>query len=139
MNTYLNFPGNTEEVFMFYRSVFGGEFHTVQRFKDTPQANISGEDGEKIVHISLPVGEGNLLMGTDVLGPIGDKINPGNNFYIFLEAETQEEATKLFNGLSAGGEIITPLADTFWGACYGAFRDKFNIKWMVNYTYPEHK
>ena len=139
MNTYLNFPGNTEEVFIFYKSVFGGEFLTLQRFKDTPEAvKVAEKDKEKIIHISLPIGKGNLLMATDVLGSTGQKIDAGNNFYIFIEAENKEEAVKIFEGLSAGGKIIMPLADTFWGAYYGIIKDKFDIKWMINYTYNKY-
>jgi PhnB protein len=137
LNSYLNFPGNTEEAFNFYKSVFGNEFLSLLRFKDTPEAGkLSAEDGEKIMHVSLPVGNGNVLMGTDALESVGHKLVLGNNFTLSLAAESKEVAEKLFNGLSAGGKIELPLQDTFWGAYFGMFTDKFGIKWMVNYDYP---
>jgi PhnB protein len=135
LNPYLNYPGNTEEAFNFYKSVFGGEFFTVQRFKDTPEAGrIPEHEKNKIMHIALPIGKGNVLMGTDALESMGHKLTVGNNFYITIEPDTKEEAERIFNGLSAGGKVEQPLADAFWGAYFGMFRDKFGIQWMVNYT-----
>jgi PhnB protein len=87
------------------------------------------------MHVSLPIGKGNVLMGTDVLEFMGQKLAVGNNFYISIQAESKQEAEKLFNGLSAGGKIEMPLHDTFWGAYFGMFTDKFGIQWMVNYDY----
>ncbi len=133
-NPYLSFPGNTEEAFNFYKSVFGGEFTTLQRFKDTPEAGkIPEKDKNKIMHVALPIGKGNVLMATDALESMGQKLTPGNNFYISINAESKEETERLFNKLSAGGKIELPLQDTFWGAYFGMFRDKFGIQWMVNY------
>jgi PhnB protein len=138
INPYLNFAGNTEEAFNFYKSVFGGEFISLQRFKDTPEAGkVSENEKNKIMHVALPVGKGNILMATDTLESMGQKLTVGNNFYISLEAESKQEAEKLFKGLSAGGKIEMPLEDAFWGAYFGMFTDKFGVKWMVNYTYPK--
>jgi PhnB protein len=138
INPYLNFKGITEQAFNFYKSVFGGEFMTLQRFKDTPEAGkIPANEREKIMHVSLPIGKGNVLMGTDALESMGQKLTIGNNFYISINAESKEEAEKLFSGLSAGGKIEMPLQDAFWGAYFGMFTDKFGIQWMVNYDYKQ--
>lgn len=135
MSPYLNFNGNTEEAFNFYKSVFGGEFLAVMRFKDNQQCDqITEADKERIMHIALPIGKGNALMGTDALESMGQKLTFGNNFYIALSPESKEEAERLFNGLSAGGKIEMPLQDMFWGAYFGSFTDKFGVQWMVNYS-----
>lgn len=141
LNPYLNFPGNSEEAFNFYKSVFGGDFAGgINRFKDTPEADkLSDEDKNKIMHIALPIGTGNTLMATDALESMGHKVNAGNNFHLSLEAESKEEAGKLFNALSDGGKVTVPLADAFWGAYFGMLTDKFGIPWMVNYTYSANK
>lgn len=134
INPYLNFNGNTEEAFNFYKSVFGGEFLAVMRFKDNAEcAKVSESDKNRIMHIALPIGNGNILMATDSLESLGQKLTVGNNFYICLSPESKEEAEKLFNGLSADGKIEMPLQDMFWGAYYGSFADKFGVQWMVNY------
>ena len=112
LNPYLNFLGNTEEAFNFYKSVFGGEFTNLTRFKDTPAAaQMKPEDAEKLMHVSLPIGKGNTLMGTDALESMGHKVTHGNNTQLSLEADSKEEATKLFDGLSAGGKPEVPLSD----------------------------
>ena len=140
INPYLNFNGNTEEAFNFYKSVFGGEFLAVMRFKDNAGCGqISESDKERIMHIALPIGNGNALMATDSLESMGQKLTVGNNFYICLSPESKEEAERLFNGLSAGGKIEMPLQDMFWGAYYGSFADKFGVQWMVNYEKNGHK
>lgn len=132
VNTYLNFNGNTEEAFNFYRSVFGGEFVTLQRLKDTPDGgNLAESDKEKIMHVALPIG-GNVLMGTDVLESMPPVIF-GTNSSICISPESEEEAKKLFDGLSAGGKVDMPLEKMFWGALFGFFTDKFGVQWMVNY------
>ena len=114
INPYLNFPGNTEEAFKFYKSVFGGEFITIQRFKDTPEAGkVPAKEKDKIMHVSLPIGKGNVLMGTDALESMGHKLTTGNNFSISIETESKEEAKKIFDGLSQGGKTETPLRDEF--------------------------
>ncbi|HUS03863.1 MAG TPA: VOC family protein [Chitinophagaceae bacterium] len=132
VNTYLNFNGNTEEAFNFYKSVFGGEFVTLQRLKDTPDADkLPDAEKEKIMHVALPIG-GNLLMGTDVL-ELMPPVTFGTNSSICISPENEEEAKKLFNGLSAGGRVDMPLEKMFWGALFGFFTDKFGVQWMVNY------
>jgi len=138
LNPYLNFNGNTEEAFNFYKSVFGGEFITLQRFKDTPEAErVPPADRDKIMHVSLPIGKGNILMGTDAVESMGHKLTVGNNFSLSLSAESEKESDKIFNGLSAGGKVEVPMSKMFWGAYFGMFTDKFGIKWMINYDYPK--
>lgn len=138
INPYLNFLGNTEEAFNFYKSVFGGEFAMIQRFKDTPHGdNMSAEDKEKIMHIAFPIGNGNVLMGTDVLPAMGQKLNVGDNFSISISADSEEEADRLFAGLSPGANIVMPLEKAFWGAYFGMLTDKFGIQWMVNFDYHQ--
>ncbi|MDB5198827.1 MAG: hypothetical protein JWO92_790 [Chitinophagaceae bacterium] len=132
VNTYLNFNGNTEEAFNFYKSVFGGEFVMVQRMKDTPEPDkIPDSDKDKIMHIALPIGA-NILMGTDVLESM-PQVTFGTNSSICISPDSEEEAKKLFDGLSAGGQIGMPLEKMFWGALFGFFTDKFGVQWMVNY------
>lgn len=136
INPYLNFAGNTEEAFNFYKSVFGTEFMMVQRYKDVPGGDkMSAEEQEKIMHIALPIGTNNVLMATDFLESMGHKLQLGNNHSLSIGADSKEEAERLFNGLSAGGMITMPLEDTFWGAYFGMFNDKFGIQWMVNFDY----
>jgi PhnB protein len=134
INTYLNFNGNTEEAFNFYKSVFGGEFATLQRLKDTPDGDkIPAKEKEKIMHVALPIG-GNVLMGTDVLESM-PPVKFGTNSSISIDAASEEEARNLFNGLSAGGKVEMPLEKMFWGAYFGFFIDKFGVQWMVNYDF----
>lgn len=133
INPYLNFKGNTEEAFNFYRSVFGGEFTAVNRFKETPHGqNLSESDGEKIMHISLPIGNNITLRGTDALESMGQTLTVGDNYHLSIETKDKDEADKIFNALSVGGEIKVPLQDMFWNAYFGMFIDKFGISWMVN-------
>lgn len=137
-NPYLNFNGNTEEAFNFYKSVFGGEFTMLMRFRDVPgNENLPAEVQDKIMHIALPVGNGNMLMATDSLESMGQKLIVGNNHYFMLGAGSKEEADDLFAKLSVNGKIEMPLQDTFWGAYYGAFTDQFGIQWMIDYEYPK--
>jgi len=139
VNPYLNFNGNTEEAFNFYKSVFGGEFITVQRFKDTPEADkIAEADRDKIMHIALPIGKGTILMATDALESMGHPLTVGNNFYMSVNANSEKEADKLFKALSAGGRVTIPLEKAFWGAYFGMFTDKFGIQWMINYDYNQN-
>ena len=138
INPYLNFNGNTEEAFNFYKSVFGGEFATLMRFKDAPGGDCGGtqiaeNELDKIMHIALPIGDGNVLMATDALESMGQKLEDGNNFSLSISAHSKDEADKLFNGLAEGGAVEMPLADAFWGAYFGMLKDKFGIRWMVNY------
>lgn len=134
LNSYLNFAGNTEEAFNFYKSVFGGEFTTLQRFKDVPGTeNISPEDQNKIMHISLPIGNHSILMATDALESMGQKLTVGDNFSISIGADTKEEADTIFAKLSEGGEITMPLEMAFWGEYFGMLKDKFGIQWMMSF------
>lgn len=138
INPYLNFLGNTEEVFNFYKSVFGGEFSSVVRFKDMPAAGpIPEQDSHKIMHIALPIGKGNTLMGTDVLESVGQKLTEGDNFSLSMTAESKAEADKLFGGISAGGNVELPISDAPWGSYFGMTKDKFGIRWMVSYDPPK--
>ncbi len=140
INPYLNFPGNTEEAFNFYKSVFGGELIGLTRFKDTPEgAKLNASEKEKLMHVSLPIGKNNVLMATDALESMGQKLTVGNNFQLSVAADSKEEAEKIFNGLSKGGKVIVPLGDAFWGDYFGWLNDKFGIYWMVSYTYPKDK
>ena len=139
VNPYLYFNGNCEEAFNFYKSVLGGEFIVVSRFGDTSEDdNLSESDKTKIMHISLSIGGGTMLMATDAMESMGQKVTFGNNFYICLSTESEAESDKIFNGLSAGGEIEMKLEKTFWGSYFGSFTDKFGVKWMVDYDYNQH-
>lgn len=135
LNIYLNFPGNTEEVFEFYRSIFGGEFTPLVRFKDMPVEgmNIPEADQDKIMHVSLPIGD-STLMGTDALESLGQSVTPGNNTYVSVHPDSREEADRIFTALSQGAEIEMPIADQVWGDYYGSLVDKFGTRWMVNHT-----
>lgn len=138
LNPYLNFGGNTEEAFNFYRSVFGGNFITLQRFKDTPESsNVPANEQNMIMHVALAVGKGNILMGTDALESMGQKVVFGNNISLSLNVDSEAEATTLFNKLAVGGTIVMPLEKTFWNAYFGMLNDKFGIQWLVNYDYNQ--
>ena len=136
LHTYLNFAGNAEDAFNFYRSVFGSKLSSVVRFKDFPMEGVSipEEDQEKIMHIALPIGEGNVLMASDTLRSLGQELMQGNNVYISVHPESKEEADRIFTGLSEGAEIEMPIADQAWGGYYGSLKDKFGVMWMVNYS-----
>lgn len=135
INPYLNYNGNAEEAFNFYKSVFGGELSMIVRFKDMPhhEQPLSEIDANKIMHIALPIGRGNVLMATDFIESIGQKMKEGNRYSVSINAESKEEANNLFHGLSAGGEIDVPIADSPWGSYFGLFKDKFGIQWMVDF------
>ncbi len=133
INPYLNFMGNTEEAFNFYKSVFGGDFPMISRFKDTPQAgNVAPQEQEQIMHIALPIGA-NVLMGTDALESMGHKLVMGNNFSLSVSTQSRDEADKIYDGLAAGGKKAVPMKQEFWGAYFGMLTDKFGVSWMVNY------
>lgn len=134
LNPYLNFDGNTEEAFHFYKSVFGGEFiGGIHRFKDSPEgADVPSRDKDKIMHIALPIGKGNMLMGTDVLESMRQKLTTGNNFSLSIHVDSAAEADKLFRALSDGGAPTMPMEQTSWGY-FGMCTDKFGIQWMVNH------
>lgn len=134
VNPYLTFNGNCEEVFNFYRSVFGGEFTYVGRYKDMPSEKpIPDSEKEKIMHVSLPISGETVLMGGDSSETFGCVAEFGNNIALSVNTNSQEEATRIFNELSLGGKVTMPLDKTFWGAFFGMFTDKFGINWMVNY------
>jgi PhnB protein len=139
INPHINFNGNAEEAFTFYKSVFGGEFATIMRFKDLsgPEFPVSEKEAIKIMHIALPVGK-NILMGNDVPEIMGRTNENENRSKISISAESKEEADKLFNGLSAGGQIEFPMGDSPWGSYFGMFRDKYGIEWMVDFD-PKYK
>jgi PhnB protein len=141
LNTYLNFAGNTEEAFNFYRSVFGGEFRTVMRFKDMPMpgVTIAKNEENKIMHIALPVGKDDVLMASDALESHGQKVIAGNNVSISIFPDSKEDADMIFKALSAGGKIEMPMGNQPWGDYYGGLADKFGVRWMVDYTYPKEK
>lgn len=140
VNTYLNFAGNAEQAFNFYKSVFGGEFDSLVRFKDMPMEGVDlpPEDADKIMHISLPIGD-DVLMASDAPESMGFKVNFGNNAHVSIHPESRQEADRLFNALSEGGDIEMPIADQAWGDYYGSFRDKFGVQWMVNYSPPREE
>lgn len=136
INTYLNFNGNTEEVFNFYKDAFGGEFTTLQRFSETPGCEeMPLTEKDKIMHVALPIGS-NVLMGTDVPESRG-KVNHGTGMSISINTESEQETIDLFEKLSIGGHVEIPLEKMFWGALFGMFTDKFGIQWMVNYDYNQ--
>lgn len=134
INPQINFNGNAEEAFNFYKSVFGGEFTMIIRFKDmsSPEVPISENEANKIMHISLPIGKNNLL-GNDVPEFMGRVNENENRSKISISAESKEEADKLFKGLSVGGNIEVPITDSPWGSYFGMFRDKYGIEWMVDF------
>lgn len=139
INPHINFNGNAEEAFEFYRSVFGGAFARIVRFKELagPDMPISEHEAEKIMHIALPIGN-NVLMGNDVPEILGRTNERENRSKISISAESKEQADHLFNGLSAGGEIEMPISDSPWGSYFGMFRDKYGIEWMVDFD-PSYK
>lgn len=140
INPYLIFNGNCEEAFNFYKSVFGGNFSYVGRYKEMPpETPVSDSEKEKIMHISLPISKETALMGADSSESFGKVTQAGDNFSISINAETEDEAKKIFNELSAGGKIKMPLEKTFWGALFGMFIDKFGIHWMMSYDYGSTK
>jgi PhnB protein len=134
INPHINFNGNAEEAFTFYKSVFGGEFAKIIRFKDisSPEFPVSENDANKIMHIALPIGK-NILMANDVPEFMGRTNENENRSKISISTESKEEADKLFNGLSAGGNIEMPIGDSPWGSYFAMFRDKFGIEWMVDF------
>ena len=139
INPHINFNGNAEEAFTFYKSVVGGEFAKIVRFKEisSPEFPIAENDENKIMHIALPIGK-NFLMANDVPEIMGKTNEMENRSKIVISTESKEEADKLFNGLSAGGSIEMPISDSPWGTYFGMFRDKYGIEWMVDFD-PNHK
>ena len=139
VNIYLNFLGNCEEAFNFYKSVFGGEFPYVGRFGEMPPGEgppLPEEAKNKIMHISLPISKETMLMGSDTGGEWAKDYKPGTNFSISVNADTVEEANRLYSALSAGGTQTMPIAKTFWSDAFGMLTDKFGIAWMVSLNTP---
>lgn len=136
INPHVHYNGNTEEAFDFYKSVFGGDFTRIVRYKDLSDKGISFPEHEqnKIMHIALPIGNASVLMGSDVPEILGKVNENENRSKITISAASKEEADKLFNGLSAGGEVEFPIGNSPWGSYFGAFRDKYGIEWMIDFT-----
>lgn len=141
INIYLNFNGNCEEAFNFYKSVIGGEFSYLGRFGEMPPQEgmppLSDAMKNQIMHIGLPISAETILMGSDTGDDYDGSFVAGNNFSIYMAAESREDADRLFSGLSNGGSITMPLSDVFWGDYFGSFTDKFGINWMVSYSAPQ--
>lgn len=140
INPYIHFNGNAEDAFTFYKSVFGGNFAAIVRFKDM---NFEGapnfeKEAEKIMHIALPIGKHSILMGSDTPEQLGKHSEAETRSKICISAESKEEANSLFNGLSEGGQVEMPIADSPWGTYFGMFRDKFGIEWMIDFD-PNYK
>ena len=135
INPHINFNGNSEEAFNFYKSVFGGEFAKIMRFKDISSLEypVAENEANKIMHIELPIGKSNVLMGNDVPEMMGRVNESENRSKIAIRAESKEEADKLFRGLSAGGKVEVPFGDSPEGSYFAMFRDKFGIEWMVDF------
>lgn len=138
INPYLNFNGNCEAAFNHYKNVFGGEFQMFSRFGDMPASEEPMPDTEanKILHVALPMGAGNVLMGSDCPPSFPNGVQ-GNLFNISVSTDSKEAADRIFAGLAEGGHISMPIADTFWGAYFGMCADQFGVQWMVNYDYPK--
>jgi uncharacterized glyoxalase superfamily protein PhnB/uncharacterized protein YndB with AHSA1/START domain len=143
VSSYLNFPGNTEEAFNFYKKVFRSEFsgNGIQRFGDAPLPDgappMSDADKKLIIHVELPITGGHIIMATDAPASMGFKVDHGNNMHINLEPDSKEETKRLFDELSAGGIVTMELQDMFWGAYFGSCTDKYGINWMFNFTEPK--
>jgi PhnB protein len=140
-NVYLNFNGNCAEAFEHYKKVFGTEYAMIMPFNQMPSQEgmppMSEEEGKKIMHVTLPIGEGTLIMGSDVGGPWAELYKVGSNFSVSVNTDSEARANELYAGLSEGGQAPMPMADTFWGAYFGMCVDKFGISWMVNFDRPQ--
>jgi PhnB protein len=137
INPWINFNGNAEEAFNFYKSVFGGEFTKIVRFKDLASSDfqVAEAEADKIMLITLPIGNGSVLMANDVPAFMGKVSENENRSKIVVNTDSKEGAERLFNGLSAGGQVEGPLGDSPWGSYAGMFRDKYGIEWMVEFTH----
>jgi PhnB protein len=136
INPHVNFNGNAEEAFNFYKSVFGGEFSRLVRFGQMASADFTVDEKEanKIMHIALPIGASNELMGNDVPSFMGTVNEQENRSKIAVIVESKEEADAIYNGLSAGGDVEMPISDSPWGSYFGMFRDKYGIEWMIEFN-----
>jgi PhnB protein len=135
INPYIHFNGNAEQAFTFYKSVFGGEFAKIARYKDisSPEFPIAESDENRIMHIALPIGKSTVLMASDVLEIMGKVMESDNRYTVAIGAESKEEADKLFNGLSRDGKVEMPITYGPWGNYFGMFADKFGVQWMVDF------
>ena len=138
VNVYLNFNNSCEAAFNFYKSVFGGEFGYIGRYKDMPPGpdgkKCAPQDEQKVMHVSLPISKETMLMGSDAGGEWASNIVQGNNFCVSVSTDTKDEADRIFNGLSEGGKVLVPMNKTFWGDYFGMFTDKFGISWMMSFN-----
>ena len=136
INPWINFNGNAEEALTFYKSIFGGEFAKIVRFKNvaSPEFPVSDIDAEKIMLIALPIGKNNVLLANDVPSFMGKVNENENRSKISVSTESKKEADAIFNGLSAGGQVEVPISDSAWGTYFGMFRDKYGIEWMVEFS-----
>ncbi len=136
INPWINFNGNAEEAFTFYKAVFGGEFEKIIRFKDlaSPEFQVPDTEANKIMRIALPIGKNNVLLGNDVPSFMGKVSENENRSKISISAESKEEADRIFLGLSAGGQVEGPMSDSPWGSYAGMFRDKYGIEWVIEFS-----
>lgn len=141
INPWINFNGDAEEAFTFYKTVFGGEFTKIIRFKDlaSPEFQVADVEAEKIMRIGLPIGKNNILFGNDVPSFMGKVSENENRSKIVVSAESKEEADTIFNGLSVGGQVEGPMSESPWGSYCGMLRDRYGIEWMVDYQKDEMK
>lgn len=135
-NPWINFNGNAEEAFNFYKSIFGGEFIKIVRFKDlaSEEFKVPEKEANKIMYIALPIGKDNLLIANDVPEVMGKVNERENRSKILVRAESKEDADKLFSGLSDGGEVEGSMGDSPWGTYAGMFRDKYGIEWLIEFV-----
>lgn len=137
INPYLNFNGKTEEAFNFYKSVFGGEFLNLQRFRDIPDSGqIPEAELDLIMHVSLPIGE-SILMGSDAPESMGFSVKTGNNVYVAVSLDSRGDADRVFNAISVDGKIEMPMSDMFWGSYFGSLADKYGVLWMISFEKKE--
>jgi PhnB protein len=136
LHTYLNFEGKTEEAFRFYEKALGGTLTDIVRFKDMPMDGVEIPKGDqgKVMHVGLQLGNDQMIMGTDVLESLGQKLVVGNNAHISVHPESKEAADRIFKALSDGGSVAQPMADAPWGDYFGMFKDKYGVQWMVNHS-----
>jgi PhnB protein len=136
LNPWINFNGNAEEAFNFYKSVFGGDFTKIIRFKELagPEFQVAQKDENKIMQIILPIENGNMLIGNDVPEFMGTVSENENRSKIHVAVESQKETERIFNGLSVGGKVEAPLGNTAWGTYFGMFRDRYGIEWIIEFN-----
>jgi len=142
INIYLTFNGDCEEAFEFYKNAFGNEFSMMSKFKEMPpdpNFPVAEEDMEKIMHVSLPISDETVLMGSDTGGEWAGHFKQGNNFSVSINTDSKEEADRLFYVLSEEGNVTMPMSDTFWESYFGMFTDKFGVQWMVSFDDPNRQ